>query len=91
MKDKDNPSTRHLPGQWTRTDEWYNFKKIGKDLTILITLDEKSYQGGKNGPDHPLAWYHEYDGGRAFYTELGHTEESYSVPLYLKPILGGIL
>ncbi|HEV3252558.1 MAG TPA: ThuA domain-containing protein, partial [Puia sp.] len=91
VKEKDHPSTRHLPGQWTRTDEWYNFKKIGKDLTILITLDEKSYQGGKNGPDHPLAWYHEYDGGRAFYTELGHTEESYSDPLYLKHILGGIL
>lgn len=91
VKDKDHPSTRHLPGEWTRTDEWYNFKKIGKDLTILITLDEKSYQGGTNGPDHPLAWYHEYDGGRAFYTELGHTEESYRDPLYLKHILGGIL
>jgi type 1 glutamine amidotransferase len=37
-----------------------------------------------------MAWYHEYDGGRAFYAELGHVEESYIDPLYLRHILGGI-
>jgi cytochrome c len=37
-----------------------------------------------------MSWYHSYDGGRAFYTELGHTDESYQDPLYLKHILGGI-
>ena len=31
-----------------------------------------------------------FDGGRAFYTEMGHTEESYSDPVYLKHLLGGI-
>ena len=40
--------------------------------------------------DHPMAWYHDFDGGRAWYTELGHTEESYSDSNYLKHILGGI-
>ncbi len=57
---------------------------------VLISIDEKSYEGGKNGDNHPMAWYHEYDGGRAFYTELGHTDESYADPLYLQHILGGI-
>ena len=37
-----------------------------------------------------MAWYHDYDGGRAFYTELGHTEASYTDSLYLEHILGGI-
>jgi glucose/arabinose dehydrogenase/cytochrome c551/c552 len=57
---------------------------------VLITIDEKSYKGGTNGAFHPMSWYHEYDGGRAFYTELGHTEESYTEPNYLKHLLGGI-
>ncbi len=91
ITDHDDPSTKHLPAKWTRTDEWYNFKKLNKDVHVLISIDEKSYQGGKNGDNHPMAWYHKYDGGRAFYTELGHTDESYTDPLYLKHLLGGIL
>ncbi len=90
IKDKNHPSTDSLPDTWTRTDEWYNFKKISKDIHVLITIDEKSYEGGKNGDVHPMAWYQAFDGGRVFYTELGHTEESYAEPLYLKHILGGI-
>ena len=90
INDKNHASTKHLPDVWTRKDEWYNFKKLNKDVHVLISIDEKSYEGGKNGDNHPMAWYHEYDGGRAFYTELGHTDESYSDPLYLQHILGGI-
>lgn len=83
-------STKHLPKSWKRTDEWYNFKKLNKDVNVLISIDEKSYKGGKNGTNHPMAWYHDYDGGRAFYTELGHTKESFADSLYLKHVLGGI-
>lgn len=90
VKDKSHISTKHLPDVWTRKDEWYNFKKLNNDVHVLITIDEKSYEGGKNGDNHPMAWYHDYDGGRAFYTEMGHTDESYSDPLYLQHILGGI-
>lgn len=90
VKDKNHASTKHLPEVWTRKDEWYNFKKLNKDVHVLISIDEKSYEGGKNGDDHPMAWYQEFDGGRVFYTELGHTDESYSEPLYLDHILGGI-
>jgi glucose/arabinose dehydrogenase len=89
--DKSHGATKHLPAQWKRRDEWYNFKNLNKDVHVLIKIDEKSYQGGENGDDHPMAWYHEYKGGRAFYTELGHTNESYSEPDYLKHLLGGIL
>jgi cytochrome c len=90
VADSSNPSTHHLPATWTRTDEWYNFKKLSTDVKVLLTIDEKTYEGGKMGDNHPMAWYHEYDGGRSFYTELGHTEESYTDSMYLKHILGGI-
>ncbi len=88
--DKSHISTKHLPDTWTRTDEWYNFNKLSNDVKVLIRIDEKSYNGGTNGDNHPMAWYHDYDGGRAFYTELGHTDESYADSLYLQHILGGI-
>lgn len=90
VTDKKHPSTKLLPDVWEHTDEWYNFKDINPDMKVLAWLDEKSYEGGTNGNEHPIAWYHEYDGGRAFYTGLGHTEESYSDPLFLKHLLGGI-
>lgn len=88
--DSTNPATKGLPAIWKRTDEWYNFKNLSKDVHPLITLDENSYRGGRMGNFHPVAWYHNYDGGRAFYTALGHTEESYSEPLFLQHLLGGI-
>jgi type 1 glutamine amidotransferase len=88
--DRNFIATRHLPAEWKRLDEWYNFKWIYPDLHVLITIDEKTYTGGANGDNHPMSWYHDYDGGRAFYTALGHTDESYSDPLYLKHLLGGI-
>lgn len=83
-------STRHLPKVWKRFDELYNFKWIGTDLRILITIDETTYNGGGNGEFHPMAWYHDFDGGRSFYTALGHDNKSWEDPLYLQHVLGGI-
>lgn len=88
--DPNFPATKGLPAEWKRLDEWYNFKWIAPNLHILITIDEKTYTGGNNGDNHPMSWYHAYDGGRAFYTALGHTDASYSDPLYLGHLLGGI-
>ena len=88
--DRTNIATQHLPEVWNRTDEWYNFKRLNKDVKVLLKIDEKSYQGGTLGDEHPMAWYHDYDGGRAFYTEMGHTEASYTEQNYLKHLLCGI-
>jgi type 1 glutamine amidotransferase len=90
VADKTNIATKHLPEIWERKDEWYNFKNLNPDVHVLLKIDETSYKGGKNGDNHPMAWYHDYDGGRAFYTELGHTDESFSEPAYLQHLLGGI-
>src|SRR5215471_7320233 len=43
------------------------------------------------GADHPIAWYHTYDGGRAWYSAMGHTSESYSKPLFLAHLWGGVI
>lgn len=88
--DKTHLSTDSLPDSWPRKDEFYNFKDINPDIKVLIKIDEKTYRGGENGENHPMAWYHDYDGGRAFYTNMGHTPETFSEPLFIRHLWGGI-
>ena len=91
--DRKHPSTAALPRRWTRTDEWYNFARTPRgSVTVLATLDETSYSPGEGamGRDHPIAWAHAYDGGRAWYTAGGHSAEPYSEPLFRAHLLGGI-
>ena len=91
VTDPSHLSTRHLPIEWKRTDEWYDFRDdLDPDISVLMRIDEKTYRGGRMGAVHPMAWYHAYDGGRAWYTAVGHTHESYSEPLVLEHLLGGI-
>jgi cytochrome c len=90
VDDPNHLSTQHLDAEWIRTDEWYNFKNRYPHTQVLLSLDESSYDGGKHPDGHPIAWYHEYDGGRSFYTALGHTKESYTEPAFLQHLLGGI-
>lgn len=78
------------PENWERTDELYNYKKIADDLTVLYKLDESSYEGGENGENHPWAWYHDFDGGRSFYTGMGHTDESWTETEFLAHLNSGI-
>jgi cytochrome c len=87
---RSHPATKHLPEVWNHFDEWYNYRSIVDGLNVLMNLDESSYEGGENGENHPIAWNREFDGGRMFYTGLGHTEEAYANPLFLQHIWGGI-
>jgi type 1 glutamine amidotransferase len=90
--DAGHPSTAGLPERWARTDEWYNFRAApGPEVSVLLAIDEASYSGGAMGEDHPMSWHHSYDGGRAWYTALGHTEESYAEPHFRAHLAGGIL
>ncbi len=91
VHDRDHPSTKMLPERWVRTDEWYTFRDSPRGrVHVLMSVDERTYEGGGMGDDHPIAWCHEYRGGRAWYTALGHTNESYEEPLFLEHLLGGI-
>lgn len=91
VADGGHPSTRGLPASWTWTDEWYDFRVDPRpSVHVLLTLDESTYQGGGMGADHPIAWYHDYDGGRSWYTALGHVREAYRDPRFLSHLSGGI-
>lgn len=91
LNDANFIATNHLPATWKHFDEWYNFKSTQFDkVHVLLSVDEKTYSGGENGAAHPISWYHSVEKGRAFYTALGHTDESYTDPLFLQHILGGI-
>ena len=71
-------SVTHYSDSFSREDEWYNYKNINPTVTTVLTLDEGTYKGGTNGDFHPIAWYHYYDGGKAFYTGGGHTKEAFA-------------
>lgn len=89
--DGDHPATRMLDEPWVKFDEWYNFREVPDHVNVLLRLDTDTYEGSEHAGDHPIAWYHEYDGGRAFYTGLGHTSESFTEePLFLDHLWGGI-
>jgi len=93
VADGAHPSTASLPTVWPRFDEWYNFQSNPRgNVHVLLTIDEQSYNAGSGamGTDHPMAWCHAYDGGRAWYTALGHTNQSFGEPLFREHLLGGI-
>jgi type 1 glutamine amidotransferase len=102
VEDRDHPATEFLGAHWDRTDEWYAFRSNPRERAeadgtieadkprILLTVDETTYRGGTMGADHPLAWCREYDGGRSFYTALGHAEETYQDPEFLAHLLGAL-
>ena len=92
LEAKTDPIVSFLPETWMRTDEWYNFRANPRSqVTVLLRLDESSYTGGTMGADHPIAWTHAVDKGRAFYTGLGHTKESWQEPMYLLHIERALL
>ena len=83
------------------TEEWYEFgPEKSADLTYILGVDEETYspkadwgvraKGVGMGKVHPLAWYHNYDGGRAFYTALGHLPTNFSEPAFLDHLYAGI-
>ena len=83
--------SKHLNPIWEVEDEWYNFNYTNADINVVLELDEKSYYGGENGDYHPITWYHTYDGGRSFYTGLGHLKEVYSNKMFIELLEQGIL
>lgn len=87
-------STEHLPATFQVTDELYSFRQNPRaSVNVLMTLDESTYdqeQPQNVMGDHPIAWYHEFDGGRAWYTGLGHTNEMFADTRFTQHLLGGI-
>jgi type 1 glutamine amidotransferase len=99
VEDRRSAATRHLPRRWTREEEWYNFRTNPRNTVhVLLSVDESTYDprgysvpgGSPPMGDHPIAWCQPYDGGRSFYTALGHRGVYWTEPLLLRHVLGGI-
>ena len=93
--DNTNPSTNFLPHTWEQDDECYFFKEVNPDLHVLMAHDLSTLLDDKDKPDFygassPSVWCHEFDGGREWYTSLGHDSATYFKPDFQKHILGGI-
>jgi uncharacterized protein len=94
------PGLRGFTDNTLWTDEWYEFgPETIPGLHYILAVDESSYNpkvkwadrsGTGMGKFHPIAWYHEYDGGRAFYTALGHMPEDFEDPAFMNHLYAGI-
>lgn len=82
--------TNHLPKSWSINDEWYNYTFQNDAIIPLLNLEESSYSGGNNGAEHPITWYHDFDGGRSFYTGLGHSKSTYEDSRFIKLLQKGL-
>jgi len=98
VTDPDNPSTSHLPARWTIKDECYYSFQLNPDIHVLLSADmttvedegKDEYPGETFGQLFPLAWCHQFEGGRQFYTALGHDPWVYEDPLFVEHLRGGL-
>lgn len=100
VEDPNFPGMDRFAKRFLFTEEWYQFDDPRTDaLHYLLSVDEKTYkpdakwdkkEGHGMGAFHPVSWYQNYDGGRAFYTALGHLPATYSDPNFRHHLFGGI-
>jgi type 1 glutamine amidotransferase len=99
VTDPDHPSTAHLPTRWTIEDECYYSFQLNPDIHVLLSADmttiedegKDEYPGETFGQQFPLCWCHEFEGGRQWYTALGHDPWFYEDPLFVDHLKGGLL
>jgi type 1 glutamine amidotransferase len=94
------PATMHLPEKWLWTEEWYLYgDALTPNQNVLISFDETTIEPIRSfsdirmeniGKNNPISWYQEFEGGRSFYTALGHQAGAYNDPLFLKHLMGAI-
>ena len=97
--DKNHPSTVMLPEIWKKEDECYFMTELNPnshvllaaDLRTVIDTEKEVYPGRVLGDYLPLAWCHQFEGARVFYTALGHADKDYLDPLFIKHLTGSIL
>ncbi len=98
VTDPNHPSTSHLPARWTISDECYYSFQLNPDIHVLLSADmttiedegKDEYPGETFGERFPLCWCHQFEGGRQWYTALGHDPEFYEDPLFVEHLRGGL-
>jgi len=100
VENRNFPGLARMPDEFLWTDEWYQFSDAhGGNLNYVLSVDESSYNAktktktknkAKEFNGMAMAWYHNYDGGRSFYTGLGHMDSHFQNSLFLNHLYGGI-
>lgn len=82
---------RAMGTRWPITDELYNYRANPRSqVRVIATVDEREYDGGTMGADHPIAWCHAFDGGRSWYTGLGHDAAVYADRRFIAQLARGL-
>lgn len=75
----EHSAVAHLGSEWNKNEEYYYWERNGGylfdgniDLLRVRSTGANSYDAAR-----PVTWYKEYDGGRSFYTALGHNASDY--------------
>jgi type 1 glutamine amidotransferase len=86
-------------------EEWYSLTDFSPDLHVLLVLDTAHMKDlNANGtdwppagwdtpykrPPYPVTWARMHEQGRVFFTALGHREDTWLNPVYLKLVFGGL-
>ncbi len=99
VEDPEHPTMQGLGDTFSFHDEWYWFRSNPRenDVHVLARLDRSSHEvlanhaSGNPEADHPIIWCHEYDGGRVWYTALGHNANSVTDERFVRMLRAGIL
>lgn len=94
-----HPSTEFLGERWKVSDECYYSNHLNPDINVLLSADMTTVEDKKKseypnnifGHYFPICWSHQFEGGRQWYTALGHDAETYDDPTFRKHLRGGIL
>jgi type 1 glutamine amidotransferase len=100
VRDSAFPGMERFAPRSYATEEWYEFSPARSPaLRYLLTVDESTYkpetqwpgkEGRGMGSFHPVSWYQHFDGGRSFYTALGHLPATYDDAVFRHHLFGGI-
>src|SRR5690606_13662782 len=72
----------------------YYLKQMGVNLHVVAVNDATRLEGVVErrldtfGDVFPSAWCHEFDGGRSWYSSLGHGKEGYMDEEFRKHVVG---
>jgi uncharacterized protein len=97
--DPTHPSTSFLPAVWNwHKDECYYLDNLNPDIHVLLAADltkiqddeKNQYPGRVFGDYFPVCWRHQFEGGRQWFTSIGHFPEDYKDENFIKHLAGGV-
>ena len=83
----------HQPPGGERQRAVADYSPRASQVHVLATVDESTYDeedGNTVDDDHPVAWCSNFDGGRSWYTAMGHTQASFADANFRSHLLGGL-